>query len=407
MTSIDRNDERVLSPRVSRLLANPSPAAVQELWDQAVAAGGPLIEPWDGTTSLVTFLWRGDAAVTSVGWGLSLPLTRVPGTDLWHGAQLLPADLRTLYSLLHEDGPVIPRTTEPAGPVHLDPVNPRRLCFPRDPRDPDDHDSWGSLLELPGAPGEPWIRPAPGVTAGAITQASVHSGTLGYDLPVTVYRPAGVPAEGLPVLVFFDGYLAREVLHLPTVLDNLIAARRIRPVAALLVHNLDARREAELRPLPALAHYVVDDLLTWMRAGFGAGRPGHDVAGGMSLGGLAATYLGVARPDVFGGVIAHSGSFWWPRPHEGEPGLLIREVARRPPSPVRFYLDVGSLEFHTVADGMRSQVGFCRAMRDALRANGHQVSYTEYSGAHDYVNWRRTVADGLQAVLPPSSPAAE
>jgi S-formylglutathione hydrolase FrmB len=82
-------------------------------------------------------------------------------------------------------------------------------------------------------------------------------------------------------------------------------------------------------------------------------------------------------------------------------GRLIREVARSTPSPARFYLDVGSLEFHTTAEGMPSQVDFCRAMRDALRAHGHPVVYAEYSGAHDYVNWRRTVADGLQFVLPP------
>ncbi|MDI6102134.1 alpha/beta hydrolase-fold protein [Actinoplanes sp. NEAU-A12] len=402
MASIDVSGGHVVGPRVSRLMSNPSPAAVEKLWSEAVAAGGPLIDPGDDTTSLVTFLWRGDTAATSVGLGVSLPMTRLPGTDLWHGARLLPTDLRTVYCLRHEGPERFPRHLDGDGPVHVDPINPRRVHFSRDPLDPDDHDCWGSLLELPGAPEEQWTSPAPGVAAGSLTSARVRSDVLGYELPVTLYRPAGVSAQGLPVVVFFDGHLARTMLRLPTVLDNLIAAGRIPPVAALLVHNVEARREPELRPLPTLARYVVDDLLAWVRATVGAGRPGQDVAGGMSLGGLAATYLGLARPDVFGGVVAHSGSFWWPVPDHGEPGRLIRDAARAPRSPVRFYLDVGVLEFHAMADGMPSQVEFCRAMRDALRANGHHVSYAEYSGAHDYVNWRRTVADGLQAVLAPS-----
>ena len=57
---------------------------VEELWRQAVASGTPLISPVaaDGTVE-VTFLWRGEATMTSVSWGLRLPLQRVPGTDLW------------------------------------------------------------------------------------------------------------------------------------------------------------------------------------------------------------------------------------------------------------------------------------------------------------------------------------
>jgi enterochelin esterase-like enzyme len=34
-----------------------------------------------------------------------------------------------------------------------------------------------------------------------------------------------------------------------------------------------------------------------------------------------------------------------------------------------------------------------------LLERGYQVTYAEYSGAHDYINWRRTFADGLLAVL--------
>lgn len=245
-------------------------------------------------------------------------------------------------------------------------------------------------------PVDQWSQTRPGVTAGSLTALRFDSSVLGYEVPLTLYRPAGVPADDLPVLVFFDGNMARTVLRVPTVLDNLIAAGRVAPTAVLLVHNFDERRGQELNPEPRLVTFVADELLPWTKATTGAGRPGHDLVAGMSLGGLAATYLGLARPDVFTGVIAHSGSFWWPLPGDGEPGRLIRDLARFPSSPARFYLDVGVLE--TEAGDMPSQLKFCRAMRDGLREHGHPVTYAEYTGAHDYINWRRTFADGLQAV---------
>lgn len=35
------------------------------------------------------------------------------------------------------------------------------------------------------------------------------------------------------------------------------------------------------------------------------------IVGGSSLGGLAAAYCGLRRPDIFGNILSQSGSFWW------------------------------------------------------------------------------------------------
>jgi enterochelin esterase family protein len=40
-------------------------------------------------------------------------------------------------------------------------------------------------------------------------------------------------------------------------------------------------------------------------------------------------------------------------------------------------------------------------MRDVLTAKGYPVTYREYHGGHDYVNWRDNFADALIAVLSP------
>ncbi|MET0417759.1 MAG: alpha/beta hydrolase-fold protein [Actinoplanes sp.] len=384
------------SPRIARLLSGSSPAALDDFWS---SASTPLIEPYDDGHMLVTFLWRGESAAVRAWWGIDVPLTRQPGTDLWAGSEVFPTDLRTTYCLTHNGAEVAPPDASGVGPSHVDARNPLRLHFPADPADPTDEEGWLSVLALPDAPGEPWLAPRPGVPAGTVTETVLNSRALGGDRRIAVYRPAGLPTEGLPVLVVFDGFLARRVLNIPTVLDNLIAADRIPPMTALFVSNFAATRDDDLRPADGVLGFAAGELMPWARERLGAGLDGRaNIVAGASRGGLAATWLGLRAPDVFGAVIAQSGSFWWPTPAEGEPGWLIREVPRRPVSDVRFYLDVGQRETVPGPGGAPSQLTVCRAMRDALRGHGFRVGYHEFSGGHDYINWRRTFPEAMVAV---------
>nr|WP_296069996.1 alpha/beta hydrolase-fold protein [uncultured Actinoplanes sp.] len=386
------------SPRIARLIADGTPRAVRSFWAETTAAGTPLVEPWDDGCVLVTFLWRGEAVRTRAWFGVDVELTRLPGTDLWQGSEVLPAGLLTIYCLLHGDVETLPAGPAVTGQAHLDPGNPHRVCFPGDPQEPDDPDYWASVLRLPHAPAEPWTGTRAGVTPGRLTLARVPSASFGGDRTVTVYRPAGTPVDGLPTLVVFDGYLAQTVMAVPTVLDNLLADGLIPPLTALFVHARAEHRDDELVPGSPMETFVAGELLGWARAELGAGDAVRHLVAGVSRGGLLAAHLGLRRPDLFGGVIAQSGSFWWPEPDRGRPGRLIREVPDPAPAGVRFYLDVGSRETMPGPGGAPTQLDANRAMRDALIARGHRVTYAEYCGGHDYVNWRRTFADGLLAV---------
>lgn len=384
------------SPRIASLLSAPSPSAVEEFWSSLATT--PLLEPYEDGV-LVTFLWRGESQAVRAYWGVDVPMTRLPGTDLWAGSEVFPADLRTIYCLAHDGADDAPADASGAGPTHVDARNPVRLRFPADPDDPEDREGWLSVLALPGAPDEPWAAPRPGVPAGTITETTLASRALGGDRPVAVYRPAGVPTEGLPVLVVFDGFLARRVLSIPAILDNLIAAGRIPPFAALFVSNFGATRDADLTPGEPIAAFATQELLSWAHRELGAGHDGRaNVVAGVSRGGLAAAWLGLRCPEAFGGVIAQSGSFWWPAPSEGEPERLLHDVRHRPAGDVRFYLDVGRRETMPGPGGAPDQLTVCRRMRDALREHGFRVEYTEYSGGHDYLNWRRTFPEALTAV---------
>lgn len=396
------------SPRVARLLRDlpdRGSRVVDDFWREVTAAGTPLVEAVDGGSALVTFLWRGEAAHTATAWGVQVELRGIAGTDLWYGSQRLPADLRTLYYLRHR-GDAIPTDPSGLGGSHVDAFNRRPFRFPADRSDPNDRSCWASLLELPAAPAEPWSGPRPGVPRGSLLQTSVRTAALGGRRRIGVYRPAGASEEPLPLLVVFDGYLSRTVLRIPTTLDNLIAAGRIPPTLALFVHAPSGgRRFRELRPGRAIRTFITRELLPWaQRRWHLSDDPRHRVVAGASLGGLAAAYVGLAAPEVFGGVIAQSGSFWWPAPPAAEPEWLTRAYASRPALPLRFYLDVGDRETSSPRGDDLDQVTVNRRFRDVLVDRGYQVTYAEYAGAHDYVNWRRTFADGLLAVLGFPSP---
>jgi enterochelin esterase family protein len=348
----------------------------------------------DGTVE-VTFLWRGEAEQTSVCWGVWMDLTRVPGTDLWHGSIRLPANSRTLYYLAHEGADGLPRDDSGRGPAHLDALNPRPYCFPADPDDPTDHDCWASLLDLPDAPEQTWSTPR--------REIPIEKHTLPGGRRVAVYRPPGEPpAEGTATLVVFDGWQARGALRVQHTVDNLIAAGLIPPTLVLFLLGTDADRDTDLTPASAATtRLVTRELLPWARRELGAGSdPARTVVAGQSLGGMMAAHVALSAPEVFGAVIAQSGSFWWPKPEHGEPGRLLRDYAERPRADLRFYLDVGDRETRPVAEGLH-MLELSRRMRDVLTARGYPVTYAEYHGAHDYVNWRDTIADGLIALLRP------
>jgi enterochelin esterase family protein len=118
--------------------------------------------------------------------------------------------------------------------------------------------------------------------------------------------------------------------------------------------------------------------------------------GGSSYGGLAAAFAGLHYPDTFGNILSQSGSFWWKPEVDHEDEWLPRQFVASPPLPLRFYLDVGLLE---AAPMPYDNVVANRHMRNILLAKGYAVHYAEFSGGHDYLCWRGTLADGLLALL--------
>jgi enterochelin esterase family protein len=268
------------SPAIATLqdaIDKRTPGAEAAFWARVQRDGAPLVEPIAGDTSnlLFTFVWHGDSATRNVALvntavasyePAQALLTRLPGTDVWYRSYPARADARFAYELSVNDNLVpFDQVTDwgaRSATFHRDPFNPRvfESGFGRGQ----------SVAEGPRAPREEWIAARPGVAKGHVEQTTVASKLLGTTRDVWVYTPPGYDtlarSGGLPLLLTFDGGEYVRSVPGPTILDNLIAARRIAPMVAVFVASADDQRDAELGANERYVEFLATELVPWIRS---------------------------------------------------------------------------------------------------------------------------------------------
>ncbi len=426
------------SPQSPRLIQFKKDLAItgQQAFDTFRAdiqkKGTPLVEPIPGdqTQVWVTFLWFAKEPVRNVVVfsGLTnyaytrailpdIQMARLDGTDLWFKTFKVRKDARFTYQLSVNDS-LIPEEDEPDD-------NARRAKLRSDPVNPHRFNDAESLVELPDAPEQLWIRQS-GNPAGQLKSSQLRSEILKTERTVTVYSPPGYKGEGrpYPLLIVFDGDAYTNAIPTPTILDNLIAARKLPPVVAVFVNNVSANqpfvRTLELSCNASFTRFLVSELLPWVRKRYHVTKsPAHTAVGGASRGALAATCAALDHPDIFGNVFSQSGFFvykdknWFRRvgndvaPDNAtqeakawqEYGSVITEFVRRPRKEIRFYLEAGVFEntYHP------SVLIANRHLRDVLLAKGYSIQYEESAGHHSTVNFRGSLATALIFVFAKSS----
>lgn len=438
MTAIQsRTSEHI--ERLRRAAERDPGAATAELVEALRAARGPLVEALDERTALVTFVWIGPAGRVSVRGAQifadilvpSHPLTRIPGTDVWFVSTPAPAAVTTVYQYLIDEpaqgGDLVASPMEvlrrQAACARADPFNPARI-YPQIGVIVGDHgvpeERWESVLDLPGVEPVSWFEDT-GAPTGTLTAHALPSEALGNTRTVTVYTPPGYTAEGAPypLVVMLDGECWPLVARLHVALDNLVAAGAARPAVVAFVHNaasdnVIASRLAETACNPAFAAMLADELLPMLRGRYHlAADPADRILAGNSLTGLAAAYVALERPDAYGAVMSSSGTLGWGyaapsgggplQGRDDEPEWLARRYAEEPRRPLRFWIDVGSLETGTFVPWMPGidQRAANRHFRTVLRAKGYEVAYHEAPGGHEFATFRRSVVRGLQKMLGP------
>jgi enterochelin esterase-like enzyme len=386
------------SPRLSALAAKP--ATQDAFWKQLATEGTPLVEDIKDPKGrlLVSFLYRAKPGTKHVALynapnGTLLgyqALAHIPKTETFAWSALVAPDARFTYFLAPGDnfGPLV-------GNPHFEK---RQALWIPDPTNKRPYLVFGSMLELPKAPPQSWLVPRRGTPAGDLVSFTAKSKALNNERGVLVYTPPGFSKAGAryPLVVMFDGSTTLERLLVTITLDELIAAKKIPPVVVLLIDNAD--RAKELPGNPAFADFVAHDLVPWVRTNYHAtSDPKRTVVAGISFGGIAATYAAARHPAIYGNVLSQSGSYWW-APDDADPEAHARDLASRPRLPIRFWLECGTLESGSPKP-ISDQLGANRHMRDVLTARGYDMSYREFTGAHEYVHWRGSIADGLIALL--------
>lgn len=108
-----------------------------------------------------------------------------------------------------------------------------------------------------------------------------------------------------------DGYDYITVLKAEQALNNLIADKKIPPIVAIFIDTIDKSSE-DLSCNDLFCSSVANEMIPWLREKYSLSEePQNAIIGGLSLGGLTATYMGLKHSEVFGNVLSQSGSFWY------------------------------------------------------------------------------------------------
>ena len=230
---------------------------------------------------------------------------------------------------------------------------------------------------------------------------------LGKKRTLSIYLPADYAKDSIayPVIYFMDGQslfdekiLEGNEWQIDEVLDSLAAIGGQQAII-VGVYNADDRR-TEYKPflsphVPSEkkvsgdkhAEWIATDLKKWIDARYRTKpEPASTIIGGASLGGLMSYYMLTTYPEIYGGAIVFSPSFWvHDKVYE-----LHQEVDDF--SAKRIYLNAGELETPTVES--------IEKMADILRKQGMKETNLKVDVEKEEGHWHMTWRKGFRKAYP-------
>ncbi len=347
---------------------------------RARQSGNPII---DGKQA--TFIWEGKTARYLVSdlnnWDeKSTPFNRVSSRlvpdsakPVWSCSLTLPRDAYIEYAF-HD-----PKTQK----NFLDPLNRHSVN--------NGVGSRNNFFYMPEAMPSPFTIRRTDVPAGTVTSHRVESKWLRDDSERQIYLYKPPVKEPVPLLIVYDGqdYLNRAKLAI--IVDNLIADKRIQPIAMVFLPSAGRWRSVEYACSDATILWVDQVILPFAKKKLKLLNieiyPGIHGVLGASLGGTMSLYTALRMPEVFGKVMSQSGAFMI----ESRAFAVVDLVRHGQAREVNIWMDVGQFE-ELLEDNRDTQ--------SLLMKKGYQVTYREYSGAHNYTSWRDDIWRGLEEMFP-------
>jgi enterochelin esterase-like enzyme len=394
-----------VSPRIAALklrLETGDRHALDEFWQEAARTGTPLIEPAKDSTHevIATFVWRADASTQSVGLlapllkkpGLpNLPLHRLLDTNFWYANWQMRGDLRFTYRFVTNVKPGDKYLEQDA---KVDPLNPHNIKVSYDEGITTTE---FSIAAMPHALDESWIIKQPSVPAGKVERSQLKSAILDNEREISVYTPPNYNEKersGYWLLILFDGYFYRNAIPTPTILDNLIHRGKVPPMVVVMIDTPGKSRMSELGYNPAFEEFLSREVLPWIHQHWNVTHdPRKLIVGGLSMGGSAAAFVAMRRPDLFGNVLSQSGAFAFGNGKDSRWEWLTSQYEASPKLSIKFFMEEGLLE--DVSREGPTGVAANRHLVQILKNKGYVVKYEEVGGSHEPVHWRGALVEGL------------
>lgn len=211
---------------------------------------------------------------------------------------------------------------------------------------------------------------------------------------IIVYTPD--QSAGLPMFVYGDGQNYEAIGKIQNVVENLVEAKKIKPVILVLIPPVDRMKEygSDWR---TYAGHLFNEWLPAVREATGASTAAKDLyVGGSSMGGVISMRLAEEFPDkVAGGVHSQSGAFLY-----DAPGIDFHDIAETP-------------SLRKIAKGTR--LWFCWGAYEGslTKANEKLVKTLKQMGipfaqkttneGHNWTAWRNRMEEALTYLLSPKS----
>jgi enterochelin esterase family protein len=337
---------------------------------RAKREGTPLI---DGDRA--TFVWQGDQPVQVIGdfnyWaGFATPPLEMEraGEGLWSATLPLPRDAYLEYHFVQGDQHFI------------DPLNKRTS--------PNGMGVTNNVFWMPDYAPSPLAQVQRSVPQGTVTRYDLNGGWYmgGATRPLHLYKPP--TDDPTPLLIVLDGTQYLRLAKINTIVDNLIAQKRIHPINMALIEPSKRMRLHEYACSDVTVAFVVKmlfpfaaerlNLIDYQR------QPGVHAMMGASMGGLMSMYTALRAPDLFGHVFSESGAFL--ADHLYFNSVIFDLFPHADRSHFKIFMDCGLHEW------------FIHPNRETfalLQKLGYDVTYREHNSGHNYPSWRDQLWHGL------------
>jgi enterochelin esterase family protein len=226
-----------------------------------------------------------------------------------------------------------------------------------------------------------------------------QSAPASYLRTVWVYTPQGIPAFDAPFMVVQDGHAYLNTL--PIVLDNLIAARRVPPLVAILVDSGGGDAQGSQRGLEydtlsgRYSDFIETEVLPRVQAEAGirlTDDPDRRATMGVSSGAACAFTMAWFHPERYRRVLSYSGTYVnqqsppdpvHPRGAWEYHATLIPGTARKP---LRIWLEVGEKDLHAddPEETWHNWPLANQRMAAALAAGGYDYRFTLSLGGRHF-----------------------